>query len=113
MADFSIKAHDRLPSIRAQLMTEADEQPVDLTAAQSVRFIMTTAVGSVSKVSAVAVVEDPPTTGIVRYDWTAEDTNTPGQYLAEWEVTWVGGKKQTFPTGSYHTISVLADLDGI
>lgn len=113
MADFSIKAHDRLPSIRAQLMTETDEVPVDLTAASGVRFVMTTAVGSISKVSAPAVVESPPTSGIVRYDWVAADTDTPGQYLAEWEVTWVGGKKQTFPTGSYHTISVLADLDGI
>lgn len=113
MADFEIKAHDRLPSIRAQLMTETDEVPVDLTAASSVRFIMTTAVGASSKVSAVAVVESPPSAGIVRYDWIAADTDTPGKYLGEWEVTWVGGKKQTFPTGSYHTIEVLADLDNL
>lgn len=113
MADFSIKAHDRLPSIRAQLMTESDELPVDLTGASGVRFIMTTAVGSASKVSAVAVIESPPTLGIVRYDWVAADTDTPGKYLGEWEVTWVGGKKQTFPTGSYHTIEVLADLDNV
>lgn len=113
MADFEIKAHDRLPSIRAQLLTEADETPVDLTGASSVRFVMTTAVGAVSKVSAAAVIETPATLGIVRYDWLAADTNLPGKYLGEWEVTWVGGKKQTFPTGSYHTIEVLADLDNI
>lgn len=112
MADFSIKAFDRLPSIRAQLMTELDELPVDLTAASSVEFIMVSAVGSAPKVNAVAVIESPPTAGIVRYDWTAADTNLPGNYLAEFEVTWVGGKKQSFPTGSYLTISVLADLDG-
>lgn len=112
MADFEIKAHDQLPSIRAQLLNADDESPIDLTNAQSVEFIMTTAVGAVPKVNAVAVIEAPKTSGIVRYDWQPVDTALPGQYLGEWEVTWIGGKKQTFPTGSYHTIEVLADLDG-
>lgn len=120
MADFEIKAHDRLPSIRAQLLNAEDESPIDLTNAQSVSFIMTTAVGAVPKINALAVIETdntavPPITpkdGIVRYDWAAVDTALPGEFLGEWEVTWVGGKQQSFPTGSYHSISILADLDG-
>lgn len=113
MADFSIKRNDRLPAIRAQLMIAETEQPVDLTNALSVKFIMTTAVGAVPKISAAAVIEAPLTAGIVRYDWAAVDTAIPGEFLAEWEVTWTGGKKQTFPTGSYHTIAILADLDAV
>lgn len=112
MADFAIKAHDRLPAIRAQLLSASDEQPVDLTAAQQVRFIMVTQARAVI-VNAVAVIEAPATLGIVRYDWIAADTATAGSYLGEWEVTWTGGKKQTFPTATYHTIDVLADLDGV
>lgn len=112
MADFSIKAHDRLPSIRAQLLNAEDETPIDLTNATSCRFIMTTAVGAIPKIAAAAVMELPLTGGIVRYDWAAVDTTLPGTFLGEWEVTWTGGKKQSFPTGSYHSIEILADLDG-
>lgn len=111
-ADFEIKAHDRLPAIRAQLVDEDTLLPVDLTNATGVEFIMTTAVGAVPKINATAVMETPLTQGIVRYDWVAIDTTTPGEFLGEWEVTWTGGKKQTFPTSSYHSISINADLDG-
>lgn len=111
MADFEIKAHDTLPALRVQLLKEDDESIIDLTNAQSVRLIMTTAAGAAPLIAAGAVIEAPTTAGIVRYDWTAVNTALPGEYLGEFEVTWVGGKKQTFPTGSYITISILADLD--
>lgn len=113
MADFSIKAHDVLPTLRVQFITEENQLPVDLTSADFVHFIMVPAVGASPKVKALAEIEIPRTNGIVRYDWLTGDTNLPGEYLGEWQVTWVGGKKQTFPTGTYHSIDVLADLDGV
>lgn len=103
-SDFTLKANDRLPSIQATLSA-------DLTTATSVKFIMKTATGNTVKVNTVATIVTPAT-GVVRYDWAAVDTATPGDYIAEWEVTWTGGKKQTFPTLNYHTVSILADLDG-
>lgn len=103
-ADFTMKANDRLPSIQATLSA-------DLTTATSVKFIMKTITGNTVKVNATATIVTP-STGIVRYDWLAVDTATPGSYQAEWEVTWTGGKKQTFPTLTYHTVDILADLDG-
>lgn len=109
MADFSLKANDRLPSIKATLSTGG--APIDLTPATKVDFIMKGAApATVPKVNSPAVIVDPAG-GVVRYDWKAGDTNTPGSYQAEWEVTWDDGKTQTFPTTSYHTIDVLADLD--
>lgn len=112
MADFEIKAHDRLPAFRVQLQNESDESPVDLTNATGIEFIMVTDPTRTIVINAIAVMEAPLTQGIVRYDWASVDTAAPGKFLGEWEVTWTGGKKQTFPTGSYHTIEVLADLDG-
>lgn len=109
MADFAIKAHDRLPSIQATLSTAG--APVDLTAATAVTFIMRPAAGGTVKVDAAATIVSAAS-GVVRYDWVAADTNTPGSYQAEWEVVWTGGRKQTFPTLTYHTVDVLADLDG-
>lgn len=109
MADFTIKAHDRLPVIQAVLGTGGAE--VNLTGATSVKFIMKPVSGSTVKVNSAATIVDP-VAGLVQYDWLAIDTDTPGEYLAEWEVTWSGGKKQTFPTLSYHSVNVNADLDG-
>lgn len=109
MADFSIKAHDQLPSIQAALSDS--KGPVDLTDAISVRFIMRLANGNGQiKVNSPGVIVDK-TGGIVRYDWGVSDTDAPGVYNGEWAVQWPGGP-QTFPTLTYHQIAVLADLDG-
>lgn len=106
MADFTLKANDRLPSIQATL--SADLSP----AGTACKFIMKTAAGSTVTVNAAAVIVSTGVTSVVRYDWLATDTAAPGSYLAEWEVTFSGGKKQTFPTLTFHTIDILADLDG-
>lgn len=106
-SDFTLKANDRLPSIQATFTSAG--APVDLTSATGVKFIMKS--GSTVKVNAAAVIVTP-TAGVVRYDWLAADTATPGDYTAEWSVTWTGGKQQTFPTTTYHTVTILADLDG-
>lgn len=110
MSDFVLKANDRLPAIKATLNVQGT--PVPLDTATKVDFIMRSkgANQSEPKVNAAAVIVDP-TGGIVRYDWAVGDTSTPGSYEAEWEVTWSDGKTQTFPTKTYHTIDILADLD--
>lgn len=108
MADFTMKAHDQLPSIQASLLN--GDSPVDLTTAVSVKFIMAASPSGTVKVNSTAVIVDAPN-GIVRYDWITADTNTVGNYQGEWQVTWPGAKQQSFPTTSYHSIAILADLD--
>jgi hypothetical protein len=108
-SDFTIKAFDRLPSIQATLSD-------DLTTATSVDFIMRPATNGTPsgtvKVNSPAVIVSSGATSVVRYDWALVDTDTAGQYVAEFEVHFTGGKTRTFPTAAYLTISVLADLDG-
>lgn len=115
-ADWSMKQHDHRPSIQATL--SADLSPAGTT----VNFIMRPTLSGAVKVNAAAVIVgtriitpvtgDPYTVTDVRYDWATGDTDTAGQFQAEWQVTWTGGKKQTFPTETYHSLEILADLDG-
>jgi hypothetical protein len=117
MSDFAIKANDTLPVIDAVLGYSGLRAVPDLTGSVRVEFIMR-AVGSdgspvagvLPKVKAPASVVDVAS-GRVRYSWKRADTDTPGSYLAEWEVTFPDLTVQTFPLRSYHTIDVLADLD--
>lgn len=112
-ADLSIKAHDRLPIVEATLGFDDGTLVADLTGC-TVNFIMRRqdAPTGPAKVNALAELVTP-SRGQVRYSWVGTDTDTPGLYNAEWQVTYPDGRKQTFPTLSYHTISVLADLDGV
>jgi hypothetical protein len=109
----SLKAHDRLPYIEA-VLGFAPNLIADLTTAAEVRFIMRdrTKPTGPPKVNAPAVILDAAT-GEVRYEWKVGDTDTPGLYNAEWEVRYEDGLKQTFPTLTYHVVSILADLDGV
>ena len=110
-ADFSLKAHDRLPSIQADLAMAG--LPAPLAQATGVRFVMRLVDGlGLPKVNAPAVIVDAAA-GTVRYDWKAVDTDTPGVYRGEWAVLYTGNLPQTYPTLTYHSIEIGEDLDGV
>lgn len=119
MADFSMKANDRRPVIRAQLgyhQADGSFVAVDLTDALRVDFILRSIDPAilVPKVDAEALIEDA-LAGIVAYFWAFGDTDTPGDYKGEWEAHWPGDGvhdiPETFPTLLYHSIEITADLD--
>ena len=45
------------------------------------------------------------------YEWESEDTDTPGTWYGQFEVTKVSGKVQTYPTNEYITVTIDEDLD--
>lgn len=94
--DFSIKAGARQPPIVATLGDDAGV--VDLTAATAVRFRMWAVVGGAVKVGQPGSFVGPRTGGQVSYAWAAADTDTPGDFFADWLVTWADGTTQAFPT---------------
>lgn len=103
---FVIKQNDRSPSISNTLT--AGGVAVDLTGT-TVKFIMRAPGASTAKVNASAVLVDADS-GSVRYDWGATDTDTAGLYRAEWEVTFAGGIKRTWPAEDYLYVMVVSDL---
>lgn len=104
---FVIKKSDRAPAITATL-GDSSGVVVDLTGT-SVKFIMTLAGAAVPKVNAAATIVSA-TGGQVSYSWGASDTDTAGLYRGEWEVTFAGGVKQTFPPDDFVYVLIEPDL---
>jgi hypothetical protein len=103
---FRIKKRDLLPEIQGTC--EDANGPVDLTTASSVRFLMGLSGSATNKVSAAATFVDRPN-GIVKYTWAGTDTDTAGDYDAEFEVTWPGTKPETFPNRGFIKVSITDD----
>lgn len=103
----TVKRGDRHPHIDATLLNP-DGTAVDLSGA-SVKFLMRSVLGGVLKVNASATVVDAAA-GQVSYVWGATDTDTAGDYRAEFEVTFGDGTKLTVPNDSYLPVTVLEDL---
>lgn len=108
MNQFSIKQDDLLPEPEATLY-DALGSVVDLTSAVSVKFLMRRADTGAVKVNAAADVVTAAL-GLVKYTWIGTDTDTAGSYQAEWEVTWSGSRKQTFPTKGFDVVVVYEDV---
>lgn len=108
MADFSIKQDDTKPTITATL-TNGAGTAIDLTGA-TVKFRMRETGSTALKVDAAATIVSAAA-GTVSYQWVSGDTDTAGRYLAEWEITFAGGARQTVPSNRFNVISVESRLN--
>jgi hypothetical protein len=106
VADFTIKKDDLLPVIQATV-TDADDAVVDLTGG-TVKFLMMDAAG-VLKINTTGGFVTDGSDGQVKYEWASDDTDTAGDYRAEFEIT-MSGKPVTAPNDDYLTIKILDDL---
>lgn len=97
-----IKRGDTLPSLVIDL--SGDAGPVDLTAATQVKVL-----GVRDGQVAVDRPAEGDAAGAVTMDWATE-TATAGVIGFEVEVTWPGGKKQTFPADGLVYAEVTPDL---
>lgn len=110
--DFSIKTGDTGPAIEATL-TGANDEAVNIFDAD-VRFIMRSIRGTEAVLAAEAEnlqVGEDTNVGKVRYEWAEGDTETPGLYFAEWEVTFQNDAVETFPNDGHLVVAVIEDLD--
>jgi hypothetical protein len=112
-ADFNLRQGDT-SSLLARTLRDELADPVDLEGA-SVRFHMTSIAGGEPKVDEAAANEQvgngsDGSKGKVEYAWQADDTDTPGLFLGEFQVTFANGKVQTFPNNRYLLIRITAQL---
>lgn len=107
MTDFTIKADDTSPALKYQLLT-ASRDPVDLSGANEVRFLMGDVVAADTN-SGVTITD--AANGKVKYEWQTGDTSEAGHYDAEWEVEYSDGTVETFPNTGFIAIRVRPDLN--
>lgn len=107
---FNITQNDTSPALISVLSD--DEDPVDLTNANEVRFIME------NKYQEVIIDEGLADSvnilnaegGEVEYVFDASQTATVGTYKAEFEVEFSSGAIETFPTGDPITINISEEI---
>lgn len=105
-APFYIKKGDTSPSLLVSL-TPSD---VDITGA-TVVFNLRARGSAATKVDrAAAVIVSPSGPAQLRYDWLAGDTDTAGDYEAEFEVTRGDGSIETFPNDGNIEIRITGDI---
>jgi hypothetical protein len=95
---FHLKKGDRLPKIKGTIV-DGEGLVVDLTGA-TVRFHMRAQLGAAAlKVDAPATVVSA-VAGTVEYAWASADTDTPGDFNAEWVVSF-GSSDRTHPNDGH------------
>jgi len=101
-----LKAQDRLPALRVTLLDSATGLPIDLTTAVSatIRFFRTGQ--TTSLFDAPVTIVSPFTSGILEYAWNIGDTDTPGNYYAEWNVVYAGNYPKTYPSTTYSIVII-------
>ena len=105
---FFLKQNDTSPSLRAKLVGPTGA--VTNLAGCSVRFHMKLGSGSALKVDGIASIVDAPN-GLVQYNWSPSDTNSVGQFIGEFEVTFPGGAVETFPNNSNIQITISPEIN--
>lgn len=109
---FHIKQNDTSPAIRFQLQDQ-NRDPVDISGFENLRFFMQK---ENSKNPTVIADQDTGVSapdvenGIVQYDWEEGDTDTAGDYDAEFEVVFSGGERETFPNRRDISVKIEEDI---
>lgn len=105
MPNFWIKQNDTGPPLQVTLK-DGDGSAVDVTGA-TVAFSMSGA--GIVKVDEQSVTLTTAASGIVTYSWQAGDTDTPGTYEGEFEVTFGGGQIQTYPNSEAERLNIYIE----
>ena len=109
-ARFVIKRHSQRPSLRMYVKNTITDGPFDFTGATAVKFAMKDSSGNLV-FSNPAVIESPSTSGYLRYNWGATDTQTAGEFRAEFDVSYGVGDKLTVPVKGNILVKIYEDVD--
>ena len=104
-----VKQGDRRPAATATL--SRGTALVDLQTAIGVTFKARERSSNTMAIEGAATLVDAEN-GDIEYRYAAGDTDVPGTYYCEWEVTWGDGTTETFPTMGFDVLVIFGDIDG-
>ena len=97
MADYGITQGTRVPSIQATLLAPGAKVAQDLTGNTGIVFRWQKADLTGPVREGVASTVGAESAGVVKYDWVAGDTDTAGQYVGHFVVTFADGRTGSWP----------------
>ncbi len=103
--DFFIKEGDTSPDLQVTLK-DGDGNAVDVSGAA---IVFSMSAGGVVKTSEQTVTLVTASSGVVKYPWVAGDTDTPGTFIGEFEVTFAGGAIQTYPNSATGRLNIFIE----
>lgn len=105
------KRYDTGEPLRVKIISETNGQPVDLAGVNGTfHMYQVNDDGTLTElVNGPALLEDPATSGVVRYDWQTNDLDVIGLHLAEFNLVFPGPRVERYPRVGY--IEVLVDLN--
>ena len=107
MTSIKITQNDTVP-LTMQLEWD-DGTDIDLTAASSVKFMMTLWGETTPTVDATCAIVTADE-GIVRYTWDTAETATVGLYSVQWEITYSDATILTVPTSGKRYLLISGEL---
>lgn len=108
---FVIKRHARRPYIECNVKYKSGGA-FDFTGASGVTFSMKDDEGVLTIDSKAAEFADAnPTLGKLRYKWEAGDTDTSGDYTAEFDVIYPASENMTLPLDGDINVKIYADVN--
>lgn len=105
--DYVIKQGDTKPIVTATIL-DATGAVVNLTGC-TVQFVMRALTSNTPLIQKSATVVTPAA-GTVSYTWTAQDTATAGNYMAQFVVTFGDATIQSFPVDGYLEVLIEENL---
>lgn len=109
-----MRRNDTLPVYSVQVFDEYGE-PVELGVPTEIKFSMAPPDGTVKFTdttnNTVVVGDDGSTKNKMTHTWTGTETNTTGRFLAQFQLTYSGGNKRTFPATDKVKLEVLISDD--
>lgn len=108
MADYTIVQGDTAP-LFTDALTYSDNTPVNLTGATATFVMRALTAGAPATLTGTTTIS-AALLGGVTFTPSAEDTATPGMYMAKWSVVFPDGTQMQFPTVGYLWVSVEENL---
>ena len=102
-----LKQGDTEPALEGQLL-DAQGSAVNLSGATA-RCLARDAITREVVIDGACTIQDPAT-GVIRYEWSAADTERAGVFQLEIEVTYGDGGRESFPNRGHMRLRITSEV---